>query len=39
MTEKLKKSFEGQAIKTLSKMDLMRLPKRGQNIDPSLFKI
>ena len=24
MTEKLKKSFEGQAIKTLSKMDLMR---------------
>ncbi|MBS7332635.1 MAG: acyl-CoA thioesterase [Weeksellaceae bacterium] len=39
ITEKIKKSFEGQTVKVLTKMDLMRLPKRAQNIDPSLFNI
>lgn len=39
MVEKIKKSFEGKEIKVLTKMDLMRLPKRAQNIDPSNFNI
>lgn len=39
MTNKIKKSFEGKEVNVLTKMDLMRLPKRATNVDPSIFNI
>jgi len=39
MVDKIRKSFEGKEVKVLTKMDLMRLPKRAKNIDPSQFNI
>lgn len=39
MVEKIKKSFGEREVKVMSKMDLMRLPKRAQNIDPSNFNL
>jgi len=37
MLENIKKSFEGQTVKTMSKQDIINLPFRSENIDPSIF--
>lgn len=37
MVENIRKSFEGQTIKVMSKQDIINLPFRSENIDPSLF--
>ncbi|MFV0209063.1 acyl-CoA thioesterase [Empedobacter falsenii] len=37
MVENIKKSFEGQTIKAMSKQDIINLPFRSENIDPSIF--
>lgn len=37
MLENIKKSFEGKTIKTLSKQDIINLPFRSENVDPSIF--
>ena len=37
MLENIKKSFEGKTVKTLSKQDIINLPFRSENIDPSIF--
>ena len=36
MLENIKKSFEGQTVKTMSKQDIINLPFRSENIDPSI---
>ncbi|WP_282630681.1 acyl-CoA thioesterase [Empedobacter sedimenti] len=37
MLENIKKSFEGKTVKTLSKQDIINLPFRSENVDPSIF--
>lgn len=37
MLANIKKSIEGKTIKTLSKLDIINLPFRSENIDPSIF--
>ena len=37
MLENIKQSFEGQTVKTMSKQDIINLPFRSENIDPSIF--
>jgi acyl-CoA thioester hydrolase len=37
MVENIKKSFDGQTIKAMSKQDIINLPFRSENIDPSIF--
>lgn len=37
MLENIKKSIEGKTIKTMSKQDIISLPFRSENIDPSIF--
>ncbi|GEM53322.1 acyl-CoA thioesterase [Empedobacter brevis] len=38
MLENIQKSFEGKTIKTMSKQDIINLPFRSENVDPSLFQ-
>ncbi|WP_333660355.1 acyl-CoA thioesterase [Chishuiella changwenlii] len=37
MVENIKKSFEGKTVKILSKQDIINLPFRSENVDPSIF--
>lgn len=37
MIENIKKSFEGKTIKALSKQDIINLPFRSENVNPSIF--
>ncbi len=37
MVENIRRSFEGKIIKTLSKQDIINLPFRSENVNPSLF--